>query len=93
MTDLRKLLETIQSDYNSWVHKVVSDGDEAVSKKVFDGYSGSVQRFFKESKGKGNGVINPSNDERYKRFFSPEPRTIAVSYVWSVTTLFRIAGE
>jgi hypothetical protein len=50
-----------------------------------DLFSNTVQEFFKENQ------INPS--ELYPEFYSKDRHTIAVSYVWSKTSLSSISGR
>jgi hypothetical protein len=89
---LRRLLTAIRSDFDAWVqdeqphYKQRYEGDPLDGKEVvWDGFSGSIQYFFKKKD------INPC--EKYKEHYSSRRRSIAVSYVWSATSLLRIAGE
>jgi hypothetical protein len=89
--NLRRLLTAIRSDFDAWVqdeaphYKQRYDGDPLVGKKVvWDGFSGSIQYFFKEKD------INPC--KRYEEFYSSRRHSLAVSYVWSATSLHRMAG-
>jgi hypothetical protein len=90
--NLRRLLTAIKSDFDDWVqneaptYKRRFDGDPLVGKKViWDGFSGSIQYYFKEKN------IDPC--ERYKELYSNQRHSIAVSYVWSATSLHQMAGE
>jgi hypothetical protein len=90
--NLRRLLAAIRSDFDAWVqdekpyYKRRYDGDPWEGKRVvWDGFSVPIQYFFKEKH------INPC--ERYKELYSSRRRSIAVSYVWSATSLHRMAGE
>jgi hypothetical protein len=90
--NLRCLITAIRSDFDSWVqeeaphYKRRYDGDSLEGKKVvWDGFSGSIQYFFKEKD------INPC--ERYKELYSSRRHSIAASYVWSATSLPRMAGK
>ena len=92
VANLRELLQRIKADFDDWVKKENPvyqkrfDGDKLAGEAVvWNGFSGSVQYYFK-TKG-----INPS--EKYKDLYSNKRHTIAVSYVWSVSGLLRIAGE
>jgi hypothetical protein len=89
---LRRLLTAIRLDFDAWVqdeaphYKRRYDGDPWEGKRVvWDGFSGSIQYFFKEKD------INPC--ERYKELYSSGRHSIAVSYVWSATSLHRMAGK
>jgi hypothetical protein len=89
--NLRPLLGQIESDFNSWIkedkpqYKKRYDGDSAEGKEVaWDGFSGPIQYFFKTKE------INPS--EKYSHLYASRRHTIAVSYVWSITSLSTIAG-
>jgi hypothetical protein len=89
--NLRPLLEEIRLDFDKWIQNENPcyasrfPGDVLEGKQVFwDGFSGSIQYFFK------TGKINPC--EKYRNMYSSERHTIAVSYVWSASSLFRIAG-
>jgi hypothetical protein len=90
--NLRRLLTAIRSDFNAWVqdeaphYKRRYDGDPLVGEKVvWDGFSGPIQHFFKEKD------INPC--ERYMELYSSRRHSIAVSYVWSATSLHRMTGK
>jgi hypothetical protein len=90
--NLRSLLTAIRSDFDAWVrdeaprYKRRYDGDPLEGGKVvWDGFSGPIQYFFKEKD------INPC--ERYKELYSSRRHSIAVSYVWSATTVHRMAGK
>jgi hypothetical protein len=90
--NLHRLLTAIRSDFEAWVqdeaphYKRRYDGDPLVGKKVvWDGFSGSIQYFFKEKD------IDPC--ERYKELYSSRRHSIAASYVWTATSLHRMAGE
>ena len=78
LSNYRKLLQRIKSDFDDWVKKKKPvyqkrfNGDKLEGKEVeWDGFSGSVQYFFKTE------GINPS--ERYKDLYSARRHTIAVS--------------
>ena len=78
VSNYRKLLHRIKSDFDDWVKKKKPvyqkrfNGDKLEGKEVeWDGFSGSVQYFFKTE------GINPS--ERYKDLYSARRHTIAVS--------------
>ena len=77
--NLRPLLQAIKKDLEEWKRTTSSNGSE------WDGFSGSVQNFFKTRN------INPCKD--YEKFYSKEMRTVAVSYVWSATSIFHIVGK
>jgi hypothetical protein len=90
--NLRRLLTAIRADFDAWVqdeaphYKRRYDGDLLVGEKViWDGFSGSIQYFFKEKD------INPC--KRYEKQYSSRRHSIAVSYVWSATSLHRMAGK
>jgi hypothetical protein len=90
--NIRRLLTAIRSDFDAWVqdekpyYKRRYDGDQLEGKRVvWDGFSVPIQYFFKEKH------INPC--ERYKELFSSRRHSIAVSYVWSATSLHRMAGK
>ena len=90
--NLRRLLTEIRTDFDAWVqhkqphYKPRYDKDPLEGKEVvWDGFSGSIQYFFKEND------INPS--ERYKHLYSSRRHSIAVSYVWSATKLHQMAGK
>jgi hypothetical protein len=90
--NLRHLLTAIRSDFDAWVqdeaphYKRRYNGDSSEGKEVvWDGFSGSIQYFLKEKD------INPC--ERYKELYSSQRHSIAVSYVWSATSLHRMAGK
>jgi hypothetical protein len=90
--NLRRLLTVIKSDFDAWVqdeapyYKRRFDGDPLEGKKVvWDDLSGSIQYFFKQND------IDPC--ERYKALYSSGRHSIAVSYVWSATSLHRMAGK
>ena len=90
VANLRKLLQRIKTDFDDWVKKENPvyqkryDGDKLAGEAVvWNGFSGSVQYYFKTKD------INPS--EKYKDLYSEKMHTIAVSYVWSGTGLFRMA--
>ena len=90
--NLRRLLTEIRTDFDAWVqhkqphYKPRNDKDPLEGKEVvWDGFSGSIQYFFKEKD------INPC--ERYKELYSSQRHSIAVSYVWSATSLHRMAGK
>jgi hypothetical protein len=90
--NLRRLLAAIRSTFDAWVqdeephYKQRYDGDPLEGKEVvWDGFSGSIQYFFKKKD------INPC--EKYKEHYSSRQRSIAVSYVWSATSLLRMAGK
>ena len=89
---IRRLLTAIRSDFDAWVldeaphYKRRYDGDPWEGKRVvWDGFSGPIQHFFKEKD------INPC--ERYMELYSSRRHSIAVSYVWSATSLHRMAGK
>jgi hypothetical protein len=90
--NLRPLLTSIRSDFDAWVQDEAPhyerryDGDPLVGEKVvWDGFSGSIQYFFKKKD------INPCI--RYEQYYSSRRHSIAVSYVWSATSLHQMAGE
>lgn len=89
--NLRPLTSTIKSDFDEWIqdeqplYKSRYPGDPFAGKKVeWDGFSGPIQYFFKTKN------INPC--ERYAQFYSKMERTVAVSYVWSATSILGMAG-
>ena len=86
------LIKHIRSDFDEWVknehphYEKRFEGDKMVGiPVVWDGSSGPIQYFFKTKE------INPS--ERFKQFYSKNKHSIAVSYVWSATTLEQMKGE
>jgi hypothetical protein len=90
--NLRLLLTAIRSDFDAWVqdeqphYKRQYDGDPLVGERVvWDGFSGSIQYFFKQKD------INPCI--RYEKYYSSRRHSIAVSYVWTATSLHRMAGK
>ncbi len=89
--NVRHLMCTIKSDFDQWIHdekplyraRYLDDPLEG-SPVIWDGYSGSIQYFFKTKN------INPC--EKYAQFYSKTKHTVAVSYVWSATSILRMAG-
>ena len=81
--NIRPLMDAIRVDFDEWIR--VEGGEYPNGAKVvWDGFSGSVQYYFKTAK------INPW--EKYNKFYSTEERTVAVSYVWSATDILHMAG-
>jgi hypothetical protein len=91
--NLPGLIEAIRMAFEEWrikegnpVYKRRFEGDHLEGKEVvWNGNSDSVKYFFEQS------GMNPSVD--MANFFSSKARTIATSYVWSSTTLFRMSGR
>ena len=86
----RPLLDAIQDDFKKWRASCSETprykwGRLKGQVVEWDGMSDCVKFFFEEKE------INPS--ERYKKFYDERRHTVATSYVWKATGLFRMAGE
>ena len=89
--NLRQLMLAIKSDFEAWIkdkslrYPKRFEKDPLEGKDVvWDGFSGSIQHFFKTEE------INPLI--KYKHLYSSQRHTIAVSYVWMATKISGIAG-
>jgi hypothetical protein len=80
---LNPLLKDIKIDFEEWL-KRDSPLDNSGKPLAWNGFSGSVQQFFKANN------INPF--EKYNSNYSSERHTVCCSYVWSATTLLEMAG-
>lgn len=85
---INDLLCAIQKDFDDWVlsDKPVYDKNHPCAGKPveWDEFSGPVKYFFEQKN------IVPS--QKYSQFYSNEPHTVAISYVWKATKLSTIAG-
>ncbi len=81
---LNHLLEDIKQDFEEWI-KRDTPVDNTGRPFAWNGFSGSVQNFFKSNN------INPY--DKYNARYSSGRHTVGLSYVWSATTLREMAGS
>ncbi len=80
---LRDLLERIKGQVEEWA---ALEEAEYGSTVPWDGFSKPVEYFLKKKK------IKLFQFPGFEEFFSTDPATIAVSYVWAATPLCDVVG-
>ncbi len=80
---LRDFLDRIKVQVEEWA--ALEEAEDGLTMK-WDGYSKPVEYFLKKKK------IKLFQTPGFEEFFSTDPATIAVSYVWAATPLCEIVG-
>ena len=79
------LLRRLKVDFEAWVATGSADTkDENGNPLVWTGFSGPIQKFFKANN------IDPTI--KYAEYYTKKRHTVATSYVWAKTSLYKMAG-
>jgi hypothetical protein len=79
------LLRRLKVDFEAWVATGSAETkDKNGNPLVWTGFSDPIQKFFK--------AMNIDPTKKYAEYYTKERHTVATSYVWAKTSLYKMAG-